>query len=438
MPLSKEQRRKIEENKQKALLKRQQRENGIPSSVSVAQQPPSSLGSTQSSTASSSTSSISDNAKKKMEENKRLALEKRRQKEQQRQSAVASTSKPAADFYGSKSKIPNAGNTKSIHGKCLLVSRERFTINIPYQSNVIDIFKSSKTGSYNGQDRTWSFQIEEHDEIVAKLKPLKSSHNVHIDSLPKWVMETFTKFKARMSASTNASYVQECWNQVEPSLRDALMPFQREGVEYAFKRRGRILLADDMGLGKTVQALAITSAFKSQWPLLILCPSSMRFAWKSAVVRWVTSIPEEDINVVVSGRDNLEGSVIILSYDMLVKKQAEFYNYAQIEVVILDECHNIKGKKRFPISLVFNFYVFSDYKTARTKAVNEIVKDAKQIVMLSGTPALSRPIELYSQITLLEPKLFTFVSEFGMRYCDGRKISFGNKEIFDFKVNHSI
>ena len=49
-----------------------------------------------------------------------------------------------------------------------------------------------------------------------------------------------------------------------------------------------------------------------------------------------------------------------------------------------------------------------------------------RLVLLSGTPALSRPIELYSQISLLMPKLFPYVTDFGMRYCDGKKTTFGH------------
>jgi len=45
--------------------------------------------------------------------------------------------------------------------------------------------------------------------------------------------------------------------QIEPSLWDALMPFQRDGVIYALERNGRVLLADDMGLGKTVQVIKL-------------------------------------------------------------------------------------------------------------------------------------------------------------------------------------
>lgn len=49
----------------------------------------------------------------------------------------------------------------------------------------------------------------------------------------------------------------------------------RFGVE----RRGKLLLADEMGLGKSIQALGIARYFKADWPLLIICPSSVKFSW---------------------------------------------------------------------------------------------------------------------------------------------------------------
>lgn len=102
------------------------------------------------------------------------------------------------------------------------------------------------------------------------------------------------------------------------------MPFQREGVLRAISQRGRVLIADDMGLGKidiiwifiiilmdidsciiavglcagkTVQALAIVTYFREEWPLLVVCPSSMRFTWRDAFLRWLPSITELDIQV---------------------------------------------------------------------------------------------------------------------------------------------
>lgn len=49
---------------------------------------------------------------------------------------------------------------------------------------------------------------------------------------------------------------------------------------YAVRRDGRALIADDMGLGKTLQAIGVMSYYKSDWPLLVICPSSVRLAWR--------------------------------------------------------------------------------------------------------------------------------------------------------------
>lgn len=40
--------------------------------------------------------------------------------------------------------------------------------------------------------------------------------------------------------------------------------------------------------------------------------------------------------------------------------------------------------------------------------------------MLSGTPALSRPVELFSQIRIIDAKIFPNFMGFARRYCDGR------------------
>lgn len=64
-------------------------------------------------------------------------------------------------------------------------------------------------------------------------------------------------------------------------------------------------------------------------------------------------------------------------------------------------------------------------KSARTKAALQLSRLAKNIILLSGTPALSRPEELYSQISTIDPYTFRTFYDFGMRYCDGKKDKFG-------------
>jgi SWI/SNF-related matrix-associated actin-dependent regulator 1 of chromatin subfamily A len=67
------------------------------------------------------------------------------------------------------------------------------------------------------------------------------------------------------------------------------------------------------------------------------------------------------------------------------------------------------------------------------KAAEAIAKRAKRMILLSGTPALSRPRELFSQISLVDPTLFPYFQGFGIRYCDGHKVSYGaGREVYDF------
>jgi SWI/SNF-related matrix-associated actin-dependent regulator 1 of chromatin subfamily A len=44
---------------------------------------------------------------------------------------------------------------------------------------------------------------------------------------------------------------------------------------------------------------------------------------------------------------------------------------------------------------------------------------------LKGTPALSRPAELFTQIQAINPNLFSSFHDFGLRYCDGKESRFG-------------
>jgi hypothetical protein len=100
-------------------------------------------------------------------------------------------------------------------------------------------------------------------------------------------------------------------SRLPEAMWSALMPFQREGVRYAVRHGGRVLFGDEMGLGelvvfllvvvllvsvsahfsvrsvvpfyiagKTVQALAVCRYYKSDWPVLVITPSALRFNWE--------------------------------------------------------------------------------------------------------------------------------------------------------------
>lgn len=39
------------------------------------------------------------------------------------------------------------------------------------------------------------------------------------------------------------------------------------------------MIADDMGLGKTIQAISVACYYRSEWPLLVVCPASVKMYW---------------------------------------------------------------------------------------------------------------------------------------------------------------
>ena len=86
--------------------------------------------------------------------------------------------------------------------------------------------------------------------------------------------------------TVGATVIDEAYQKIPESLRDAMFPFQREGVKFGLARAGRVLIGDQMGLGKTIQALALISCYQDDGPVLILVPTSLRDAWETALRRW--------------------------------------------------------------------------------------------------------------------------------------------------------
>lgn len=180
-------------------------------------------------------------------------------------------------------------------------------------------------------------------------------------------------------------------------LWEALRPFQRLGVRIAVTQK-RFYLADEMGSGKTIQSVAFAKCFSADWPVLIICPSSLRFSIQAEYMQWL-KLPAEDIWVVKTGADFAKKKyasqwqnhkILILSYGLLstdhILNQLIFPK--RYQVVVCDEAHYIKSRV-----------------SARCKAVRKVVQQAKAVLLMSGTP-FSYPEELFAPITMLYPHIY--------------------------------
>ncbi|NXE88987.1 SMAL1 protein, partial [Menura novaehollandiae] len=289
-----------------------------------------------------------------------------------------------------------------VRGKCVLISRLRFEVDIGYSAEVIGVFKQMDSRNYDMNTRKWNFLLEDYPKLMEVLQSLVS---VEVEPLPGAVIRTFA---AQLQKSPSQTDIPDAdLSVVDSKIVTSLMPFQREGVNFAIFRNGRLLLADDMGLGKTIQAICIAAYYQQEWPLLVVTPSSVRFTWAEAFHRWLPSLSPGSTNVIVSGKDNLTGSLInIISFDLLSRMDKQLKSTFQ--VVIVDESHFLKNTK-----------------TARCQAAMPLLKAAKRVILLSGTPAMSRPAELYTQIAAVQPTFFPQFHSFGLRYCDARKMPWG-------------
>ncbi|XP_071788740.1 DNA annealing helicase and endonuclease ZRANB3-like [Asterias amurensis] len=203
-------------------------------------------------------------------------------------------------------------------------------------------------------------------------------------------------------------------------LCDKLLPFQKEGILYALQRNGRCLFGDEMGLGKTIQAISVAYCYKSDWPLLIVVPSSMRYPWIEELEKWLPELQPNDINLITSGTDirNIPSAKIsIIGYGLLriaSKTLVGALTEQKFQVVIVDESHYLKNRQ-----------------AARTKLLVPLLHSAKRVILLTGTPALARPAELFTQIDSVQKGIMGSWSQFVKRYCDAHWKNFGKQRRWD-------
>ncbi|XP_012582928.1 PREDICTED: DNA annealing helicase and endonuclease ZRANB3 isoform X1 [Condylura cristata] len=175
-----------------------------------------------------------------------------------------------------------------------------------------------------------------------------------------------------------------------------------------------------MGLGKTIQAIAVAYFYKEEWPLLIVVPSSLRYPWTEEIEKWLPELGPQEISVIQNKTDVggiSTSKVTILGYGLLTTDAETLINALNnqnFKVVIVDESHYMKSRN-----------------AARSKILLPIVQKAKRAILLTGTPALGRPEELFMQIEALFPQKFGTWTDYAKRYCNARIRYFGKRPQWD-------
>jgi SWI/SNF-related matrix-associated actin-dependent regulator 1 of chromatin subfamily A len=191
--------------------------------------------------------------------------------------------------------------------------------------------------------------------------------------------------------------------------------YQRAGIAYALGRTGT-LIADEMGLGKTIQALGLLNADPSIRSALIICPASLRLNWRREAERWL--VRPRRIHVVESADPPpAEAEVVIANYDR-VRQHHEALMSRQWDILVADEAHYLKNPKAQRTQLVLG--------GGRGRGAEPgLISRARRKLLLTGTPLLNQPVELWPLVHALDPERWPSFFSFVKRYCDAHQERIG-------------
>lgn len=252
---------------------------------------------------------------------------------------------------------------------------------------------------WDGQAKAW---WTDEESCVGRLRNLHGEVEIH-ESAAQAEFAVPSTWDGHPSCATDGPEDIPC----PPGL--AYLPYQRGGIAYARGKAG-VLIADQPGLGKTIQAIGILNDEPVK-TVLIICPASIKENWRREVDKWLNYyLP---VHVVEKAAHPLPGKigVLIVNYDIVAKLRPRL-DLVEWDMLVCDESHLLKT-----------------VTTLRAKAV--LGRDGKggiragKRIFLTGTPAESRPAELFSVCHALRPDLFPSWLDFAFRYCGAYQSKYG-------------
>ena len=164
-----------------------------------------------------------------------------------------------------------------------------------------------------------------------------------------------------------------------------LYSYQIEDVK-ALTEKPRCILGSEMGVGKTAEVLALIKQENLAY-ILVICPKSGISEWEYQIEQWL-------------GKEWLD-HFTILNYEKLRRATLiTALNQHKWDLICFDECHKLKN-----------------HKAKQTKGAFSITRNGSRVILMSGTPMMAGPQDLFSLLNIIDPTTFKSYKTFTNRYC---------------------
>lgn len=222
-----------------------------------------------------------------------------------------------------------------------------------------------------------------------------------------------------------------------------LFPYQKEG-SMVLSGRNAFLLSDEMGLGKTYQAIFAAGPLS---PLVIICPSVVKYNWEKEVKK---VYPSRQVFIGEGEQDEWcwpsAGQVVIINPDILPPTNREKYGTDSDADLSIPIAH--PGANHGTIVIIDEAHMGKNRKSRRTERMKAVLAGAREVNgrnwLLTATPLLNRPLELWNVLELAGISRATFGSfQRFVKLFNGRRARFGyewglpKEEVFDI-MKHTI
>jgi hypothetical protein len=158
--------------------------------------------------------------------------------------------------------------------------------NIQIIMKMFDRLIGIKGNRFDNALNSWVFPIISHNALKSFFHSLESE-GVVLECLPNYILSCSSIHNGLDSGddiTCSKEISDEVFSKIPKQLSNKLAPFQVKAVKFGLHNKGRLLLADEMGLGKTRSAIGIASAYQSEFPVLVICPSSAKYHWKNEIL----------------------------------------------------------------------------------------------------------------------------------------------------------